>query len=149
MDKENTEFGIVATAVLPDGSLSLTTWRNGVLVVKVDHLEPAFVFMREYLKLKKALEENYAAKIEQLEVKDQILQELKDAVTSGELDAIITQINDLTLGIDSSIAKVENTIQRLFRGITKDTGKIRGWIARLVNEHIEKIRSQLIGRVGN
>jgi hypothetical protein len=62
---------------------------------------------------------------------------------------LFCKIDTLTASIDSSIAKVENTIQRLFRGITKDTSKIREWTARLVSEHIEKIRSQLIARVGN
>jgi hypothetical protein len=53
----------------------------------------------------------------------QILQELKDAIASGQLDSIIKLINDLTVNIDGSIAKVENTLERLVRGITKDTSK--------------------------
>ena len=52
----------------------------------------------------------------------------------------------MTVGLDSSIARAENTLQRLFRGIRKDAGKIRALTARLVSEHIEKIRTQLIGR---
>jgi len=146
MDKENTEFGIIATTSIPDDALNSTTWRNGVLIVKLDHLEPAYIFMREHLKLKKNLEDEYTSKITQLSVQDQILQELKEAVTSGKLDQIIESINRLTIEIDGSIAKVENRLQRLFRGITKNTSKIREHTATLVSEHIEKIRTQLISK---
>jgi uncharacterized protein YdcH (DUF465 family) len=148
MDKENTEFGIVATTTIPDDSLSHTTWKDGVLIVKLDYIEPAYIFIREYLKLKKHLEDDFAAKLAQLDVKEQVLQELKDAITSGQLDSIIASINDLTINIDGSVAKIENNLQRLFRAITKDTSKIREFTARLVAEHIEKIRVQLVNKLG-
>lgn len=149
MDKEGTEFGIVATTVLPDDALSFTAWRKGVLIVKLDYLEIAYVFVRETLKLKKHLEDDYGARLAQLDVKEQILQELKDAVMNGELDTIIKSINDSTIEIDSSVAKVENMMERLFRSIKKNTSKIRECAAKLVTEHIEKIRVQLINKLGN
>lgn len=149
MDKEGTEFGIVATTVLPDDALSFTAWRKGVLVVKLDYLEIAYIFLRETLKLKKHLEDDYGARLAQLGVKEQILQELKDAVMNGELDSVIKSINDSTIEIDSSVAKVENMMKRLFRSITKNTSKIRECAAKLVTEHIEKIRVQLINKLGD
>jgi len=120
-----------------------------VLIVKLDYIEPAYIFAREYLKLKRHLVDSYAAKVEQLDVKEQVLQEPKDAVTSGQLDSIITSINELTVNIDGSVAKVENSLQKLFRAITKDTSKIRESTARLFSEHIEKIRVQLISELGD
>lgn len=149
MDKEAAEFGIVATAVLPDDALSSTAWREGVLIVKLDYLEIAYIFVREALKLKKQLEDDYGAKLAQLDVKEQILQELKDAVMNGQMDSAIKSINDFTTDIDSSVAKVENMMKRLFTSIKKDIGKIRECTARLVTERIEKIRVQLLDKVGD
>jgi hypothetical protein len=51
--------------------------------------------------------------------------ELKDAVMNGEFDSVIKSVNDLTIHTDSSVAKVENTMKRLFRSITKNTRKMR------------------------
>lgn len=139
MEREGTEFGILATKVLPDDALNNTTWRDGVLVVNVEHIEPAYIFLREHLKLKRALEEEYSTKIKQLEVRDQILEELKNAITSGELDAIIERINTSTLNIDNKISKAENYLSRLFKNIRKDAGNIRHLTNKLISEHIEKI----------
>jgi len=72
---------------------------------------------------------------------------LKDAITSGQLDSIIKLMHDLAVSIDGSIAKVENSLQRLFRGITRGTSKIRGCTAKLISEHIEKIRIQLVNKL--
>jgi len=144
MEKENTEFGILATSAMPDDALNNTVWRNGVLVVNVDNIEPAYIFLREYLKLKKALEQEYSTKIKHLEVRDQILEELKNAITSGELDSIIERINKTTLDIDNTISKAENYMSRVFKTIKKDSSRIREFAERLVSEHIEKIRVQLI-----
>jgi len=130
--------------VLPDDALNNTTWRDGVLVVNVEYIEPAYIFLREYLKLKRALEEEYSTKITQLEVRDQILEELKNAITSGELDAIIERINTATLNIDNKISKVENYLSRIFKNIRKNTCNIRDLTNKLISEHIEKIRTQLI-----
>lgn len=128
---------------MPDDALNNTTWRNGVLVVKPDYVEQAYIFMREYAKLKSKLENEHAARIRQLEVRDQILEELKNAVTSGQLDAIIECINTATLGIDSTVLKAESFLSRIFKDIKKGTSNIRELTNRLVSEHIEKIRTQL------
>lgn len=87
--------------VLPDDALNKAIWRDGVLVVNVEHIEPAYVFLREYVKLKRALEKEYSTKIKQLEVRDQILEELKNAITSGELDAIKSRQTEHYIGVDS------------------------------------------------
>jgi DNA helicase TIP49 (TBP-interacting protein) len=79
-----------------------------------------------------------------LEVRDQILEELKKAITNGELDSIIDRLNKTTLHIDETISKAENYLNRFFRDIGKDSSKIRECSERLVSEHIEKIRVQLI-----
>lgn len=144
MEREITKFGILATKTLPDDALNSTVWRDGVLVVKLDHVEPAYIFMREHLKLKKALEEEYSTKLSKLEVRDQILEELKKAITSGELDAIIERINNATLGIDNEVSKVENYLGRFFKNVRKNTNIIREFSGKLINDHIEKIRTQLI-----
>jgi len=145
MERECTEFGILATKTLPHDALNnYTTWIDGVLVVKLEHVEPAYIFTRKYLKLKRTLEEEYSTKIKQLEVRDQILEELKNAITSGELDSIIQQINTTTLNIDNTLTTAENYLLRKFKNIRKDTGNIRKLTDKLINEHIEKIRTQLI-----
>lgn len=145
MEKENTEFGIIATTAMPDDAVTYSTWRDGVLVVKLDYVEASYLFTREYLVLKKSLESEYATKLQQLEVRDQILQELKESVKNGELDTIIETIDSVTLAIDQSVSKAEHSITLLFRGIAKNTKKIRELTAKLISEHIEKIRTQLLG----
>jgi len=144
MERKGTEFGILATTALPDDALNNTTWRSGVLVVKPNYIEQAYIFMREHLKLKSALEKEYSARIRQLQVRDQILEELKNAVTSGQLDTIIEHIDTTALSIDSTVSKAENYLSRLFKDIKKDTNSIRELTSRLVSEHIEKIRNQLV-----
>lgn len=144
MERENTEFGILATTVLPNDALNNTMWKANVLVVNVDHIEPAYIFLREYLKLSRNLQQEFAGKIKQLEVRDQILEELKNAITSGELDSIIDEINSKTLNIENTVAKTENYLSQMFRQLRKDTFKIRELTSKLISEHIEKIRTQLI-----
>jgi ABC-type multidrug transport system fused ATPase/permease subunit len=56
-------------------------------------------------------------------------------------------MHDLAVSIDGSIAKVENSLQRLCRGITRGTSKIRECTAKLISEHIEKIRIQLVNKL--
>jgi len=149
MERESTEFGIIATTALPDDAVSYAVWREGVLIVQLDYVEAAYVFIREYLVLKKSLENEYATKLRQLEIRDQILQELKESVENGELDSIVRTIEATTLAIDQSISRAEHSIILLFRGITKNTKKIRELTAKLVSDHIEKIRTQLLGALRN
>jgi ABC-type multidrug transport system fused ATPase/permease subunit len=56
-------------------------------------------------------------------------------------------MHDLAVSIDGSIAKVENSLQRLCRGITRGTSKIRECTAKLISEYIEKIRIQLVNKL--
>jgi predicted restriction endonuclease len=144
MKKESTDFGLIATSTMPEDALNNTIWRDGVLIVNVERIEPAYIFMREHLKLKKALEDEYSAKINQLEVRDQILEELKKSITSGELDVIIDRIDASISNIEVTIAKTENYLSQVFKNMRKETSKIRELASKLVSEHIEKIRTQLI-----
>lgn len=77
MEKENNEFGILATTTMPSDPLSHTTIIDGVTVVQIDHVEPAYLFLREYLVLKKSLEREPKMKMKQLEVKDQFYLNLR------------------------------------------------------------------------
>lgn len=144
MARENTEFGILATSAMPDDSLNYTVWRNGVLIVNIDYVEPAYIFLREHLKLKKALEQEYSTKMKNLEVRDQILEELRNAITNGDLDYIIKKLNETTLHIDDKISKAENYMSGFFKKMRKDSKKIRELTEMLMREHIEKIRVQLL-----
>jgi len=143
MENENTEFGIIATTAMPNDALSYTTIIDGVIVVQVDYIEPAYLFSRKYLVLKKELEKEHRTRMKQLEVKDQVLLELKQAILDGKLDEIIATVNGLTESIDSSVNKADVYIKNLFKRIKKDSGKIRDLMAKLVNDHIEKARLQL------
>lgn len=144
MAKENTEFGILATSAMPDDSLNYTVWRDGILIVNIDYVESAYIFLREHLKLSKTLEQEYSARMCNLEVRDQILEELKNAISNGELDSIIKRINKTTLDIDKTVANAENYMTRVFKTIKKDSSRIREYAERLASEHIEKIRVQLL-----
>jgi len=143
MEKENTEFGILATTAMPSDALSYTTIIDGVIVVQIDHIEPAYLFLREYLFLKNSLEREHATKMKQLEVRDQVLLELKQAISNGELDKIIETVNGLTESIDTKVNTAGNYIDTLFKGIKKSTEKIRNLMAKLISDHIEKMRLQL------
>ena len=79
-----------------------------------------------------------------MEVRDQILEELKDAITNGELDSIIKRINKATLDIDKTVVNAENYMKRVFKTIKKDSSKIREHSERLASEHTEKIWVQLL-----
>jgi len=143
MEKENTEFGILATSTMPSDALSYTTIIDGVLVVRIDHIEPAYLFSREYLVLKRQLEKEHMTRMKQLKAEDQVLVELKQAISHGKLDEIIATVNGLTESIDTKINRADNYIDTLFKGIKRSTQQIRGLMTKLVNDHIEKMRLQL------
>lgn len=147
MKKENMKFGILATKTMPSDALSYSVWRNDVLVVDLEHVEMAYLFMRAHLILKGNLEQEYNSKIKQLEISDQILQAIEEAVNDGQLNKIITDISKQTIAIDDAVANLETKIQRAFRKIRNHTGKTRTLVAQLMTNHIEKIRSQLVGRI--
>ncbi len=46
--------------------------------------------------------------------------------------------------MDDIIAKTENYLNRMFKDMRKYTGRIRDLASKLVSDHIEKIRMQLI-----
>ena len=143
MEKENTEFGILATTTMPSDALSYTTMVDGVTVVQIDHIEPAYIFLREHLVLKNSLEREHTMKMKRLEIRDQVLLELKQAISNGELDKIIETVNGLTESIDTKVNKADNYINTLFKGIKRSTQKIRDLMAKLISDHIEKMRLQL------
>jgi len=147
MDKENTRFGILATTAMPSDALSHLMWRNGVLIVHMEYIEIAYLFMREHLILKRKLEDEYNSKIKQLEVSDQILQSIEEAVNNGELNQIISKISEQTTAIDNAVAKLESRMQVTFGIIRKRTGTTRELAISLMTDHIEKIRKQLVGRI--
>lgn len=144
MEREETEFGILATSVMPDDALNHTIWKDGVLVVDVDYVEPAYIFLREHLKLKKSLEEKYNVQVEQLAARDQVMEKIREAIECGDLDSIINQVIQTTEGIDDTLSKVETYLSTRFKKLRKDSKKIRTLANRLINEHIKKIRNQLI-----
>lgn len=143
MEKENTEFGILATTTMPSDALSYTTIIDGVTVVQIDHIEPVYLFLREYLVLKNSLEREHAMKMKRLEIKDQVLLELKQSISNGELDRIIETVNGLTENIDTKVNRADAYINTLFKGIKKGTQRIRDLMAKLISDHIEKMRLQL------
>ena len=147
MEKENTKFGMLVSQVFPDDALNETEWRNGVLIVKPEHIESAYYYMRRYLILSAQLETAYQSKLQRLEVRDQVIQELRDSVSNGELDDLIEKINTVTLGMDESFSKIESYLEQRFRSLKKETGKIRGYAAQIMSDHIEKIRMHLIDEI--
>lgn len=143
MEKENTKFGILATTTLPSDALSYTTVIDGVTVVKIDQIEPAYIFLREYLILRSSLEKEHIVKMKQLEATDQVLLELTQAISNGELDRIIETVDGLTENIDTKVNKADNYINTLLKGIKRSTQKIRDLMAKLISDHIEKMRLQM------
>jgi len=146
MRREGTNFGIIATTAMPDDSLSYAGWVDGVLVVKVEHLEPAYLFARSFLVMSRRLEQEYSAKLQRLEVREQVMRKLRETVTDGRLDEVIEGIHGHVAKIEDAANKAENyLVNTLLAGIRRSTGKIRELAAKLVNEYIEKIRLQLEG----
>lgn len=143
MEKENTEFGILATTTMPSDALSYTTIINGVIVVKIDYVELAYLFLREHLVLKSSLEREHTERMKQIEMKDQVLLELKQAISNGELDEIIETINGLTENIDQRVNRADCYLSTLFKGIKKTTQKIRDLTMRLISDHIDRMKLQL------
>ncbi len=71
MNTKGTQFGIIATTAMPSDALSDSMMLDGVLVVKVDYVDIAYLFLREYLTSKSKLEKEYQSKLSQLEVGEQ------------------------------------------------------------------------------
>jgi hypothetical protein len=135
MEKEGTEFSILATLALPDDALNFTAWRENILVVKLDYVEVAYIFLRELLQVKTQLKDDYALKVSQLQVKDQVVRELSDFVTSGQLDQLINAINDAAGNIENSVAKLENYVLGYVKATRSNSDKIQKITALLVTQY--------------
>ncbi len=77
MTKRGTPFGIIATTAMPSDALGDSLMIDGVLVVKADHVDLAYLFMRQYVIAKLKLEREYQSKVSQLQVSEQVIQELR------------------------------------------------------------------------
>jgi len=143
MAKKGTEFGIVATSVMPSDALSDSVMIDGILVVKVDHVEVAYLFMREYLTAKAQLEGNYQSKLSQLRVGEQVLQELREVVNNGGLDEIIARITEDTDHVDTLVNRAVDYVQNFANQVKKRTGHIRAQVTRMMSDHIQVIRAKL------
>lgn len=144
MEKENTQFGILASSTLPDDALNETIWKDGILIVKPQHIETAYIFLRQYLILSTQLEMEHRERLSGLEVREFVMHELQNAIRSGELDAIIEAINMSTDAINSHLARAEQYIAGHFKKVRRETKRIQDYTSRLMINHIEKIRMQLL-----
>ena len=81
MARKGTQFGMVATTAMPSDALGDSVMIDGVLVVNVNSVEIAYVFLREYLIAKAQLETEYQSKLSRLKVGEQVLHELRNVVT--------------------------------------------------------------------
>ena len=144
MRKEGSEFGILAFNSLPDDALSNTDWREGVLIVKPENIEPAYVFLRQYLILKKDLEMTFEEKFLELNVKETVMQELQNAIRSGELDRLIQGIDASADKLDDEFTKMERYLEKVIKSGRRETKKIRDCTMNIMSNHVEKIRMQLL-----
>lgn len=143
MSKIGTDFGMIATTAMPSDALSHSVMIDGVLVVKVDYVEIAYLFLREYLTTKAQLERNYRSKISQLKVGEEVIQELRNVINSGGLDQIITTVTEDTENIDSLVNRTVDYVQNLANQVKKKTGHIRAQVSKLMSDHIEVVRAKL------
>ena len=143
MSKRGTEFGIVATTAMPGDALSHSVMIDGVLVVKADYVEFAYLFMREYLTTKAQLERDYQSKISQLKLGEEVIQELRNVINSGGLNQIIAAVTADIDNIDSLVNSALDYIQTFANRVKKKTGQIRSQVSKLMSDHIEVIRAKL------
>jgi hypothetical protein len=149
MSKRGTPFGIIATTAMPSDALSDSQMIDGVLVVKVDHVEIAYLFMRQYLIAKLKLEREYQSKVSQLQVSEQVLQELRDSVNNGDLDEIIASMPHDADAIDDLVNNAVEYVRTLSARVKKKTDHIRSQMTRLASNHISVIRAKLAGNPGH
>jgi hypothetical protein len=145
MAKRGTPFGIVATTALPSDALSNSLMIDGVLVVKVDQVDVAYLFMRQYLIAKQKLEREFQSRVSQLRVSEQVIQELRDSVNNGDLDEIIASIPHDADAIDDLVNNAVEYIRSLSGKVKKKTDHIRAQITKLVSNHIGVMRAKLAG----
>jgi len=143
MNTKGTQFGIIATTAMPSDALSDSMMLDGVLVVKVDYVDIAYLFLREYLTSKSKLEKEYQSKLSQLEVGEQVLQDLREVVNNGALDEIITSVTDTTTAIDTLTNSAIDYFERFGNRVKQKTGQIREQVGKLMSNHVEVIRAKL------
>ena len=145
MAKRGTPFGIVATTAMPSDALSDSLMIEGVLVVKVDHVDVAYLFMRQYLIAKLKLEREYQSRVSQLQVSEQVVQDLRNSVNNGDLDEIIASVPRDTDAIDELINNAVEYTRSLSGKVKKKTDHIRAQITKLMSNHIGVMRAKLAG----
>ncbi len=145
MAKRGTSFGIVATTAMPSDALSDSSMVDGVLVVKVDHVDIAYLFMRQYLIAKLKLEREYQSRVSQLQVSEQVMQELRDSVNNGDLDEIIASVPHDADAIDDMVNNAVEYIRTLSARVKKKTDHIRAQMTKLMSNHIGVMRAKLSG----
>ncbi len=149
MTRRGTPFGIVATTAMPSDALGDSLMIDGVLVVKVDRLDVAYLFMRQYVIAKLKLEREYQSKVSQLQVSEQVIQELRDSVNNGELDEVIASVPHDADAIDDLVNNAVEYIRSLSGKVKKKTDHIRAQITKLMSNHIGVIRAKLAGDSAN
>jgi len=145
MAKRGTPFGIVATTAMPSDALSDSLMIDGVLVVKVDYVDVAYLFMRQYLIAKLKLEREYQSRVSQLQVSEQVVQDLRNSVNNGDLDEIIASVPRDTDAIDELINNAVEYTRSLSGKVKKKTDHIRAQITKLMSNHIGVMRAKLAG----
>lgn len=143
MTKKGTQFGIIATSAMPSDALSDSMMLDGVLVVKVDYVDIAYLFMRGYLIAKAKLDREYQSRLSQLQIGEQVLQDLRTTVNSGGLDQIINAVTETTNTLDTLVNKAVDYVQTFASRAKQKTGHIRDQMAKLMSDHIEVIRAKL------
>ena len=144
MAKRGTPFGIVATSAMPSDALSDSLIIDGVLIVKVDHVDVAYLFMRQYLIAKVKLEREYQSKVSQLRVSEQVMQGLRDSINNGDLDQIIASIPRDADAIDDLVNNAVEYIRSLSGKVKKKTDHTRMQISKLMADHIGVMRAKLV-----
>ena len=145
MAKRATPFGIVATTAMPSDALSDSLMIDGVLVVKVDHVDVAYLFMRQYLIAKLKLEREYQSRVSQLQVSEQVIQDIRDSVSNGDLDEIIASVPRDADAIDELVNNAVEYIRSLSGKVKKKTDHVRAQVTKLMSNHIGVMRAKLAG----
>jgi len=143
MARKGTQFGMVATTAMPSDALGDSVMIDGVLVVNVNSVEIAYVFLREYLIAKAQLETEYQSKLSRLKVGEQVLHELRNVVNGGGLEDIIATITDDANHIDNLVNKAEDYVQNFANQVKKRTSDVRMQVIKLMSNHIQVIRAKL------
>ena len=128
---------------MPSDALGDSVMIDGVLVVNVNSVEIAYVFLREYLIAKAQLETEYQSKLSRLKVGEQVLHELRNVVNGGGLEDIIATITDDANHIDNLVNKAEDYVQNFANQVKKRTSDVRMQVIKLMSNHIQVIRAKL------